>query len=360
MSDLTDALNKILYWLQQNRPSDVELLETGLSEAEIEEIIEDLPLQLPQDILELYKWKNGSTIIGEYENFCWAFEWWSFYSLEIVINGYRHRLKSSRNHYWAPEFPYKTHNSLGIFFSPELTDTGYAVIDETKHQVSPIIFLHSKAGADTPIIKYASLTTMMQTVAECYEQAYYMGADGYLVPDEVKKLEIWRKYNSEYIAEAALAKLNGELSLELLLDVETDLIQAQHPMAVEPLLQVLQIPIFQDDDLAIQLLAINVLGELGDTRAICPLINCLQNKNITIRHYAITSLGKLKNHQATIPLIELLQDSDYFIRRIAARALGEIKDTRALQSLRQLTHDEDSSVRQTATIALKKLAQSVE
>lgn len=351
MSDLTNALNKILSWLQKNYPSHVALLQPGLTEAEINELLEDLPLQLPQDIRELYQWKNGSRIIGEYEDFCWAFDSWSFYPLELVIDAYCHNLD------WAPLFDNKSYTSLNMFFSsPDRSENGYAVIDNSR-ETSPIIFQYCKAGACEQIIKYASLTTMMQTVAECYEQAYYKDADGYLVPDNMKKLEIWRKYNSERIAEAALAKVNSTMSLELLLEIETDLIEAQHPMAVEPLLQTLQKSVVKDDDRGIQLLAIKVLGELGDSKAINPLINCLQNNDFTMRYYAATSLGKLKNQQATTFLIELLQDSDYLIRKVAAWALGEIKDVKALQFLRKLTQDEDSYVRKTAIMALKKIEQ---
>lgn len=325
MSDLIEALNRILNWLQQNHPSDVELLEPGLSKAEMEEIIEDLPLQLPQDIQELYQWKNGSKIIGEYENFCCAFESWSFYSLEIVINAFFH------NREFMPILERDNYSRLNIFFSPELTDTGYATVDETKQQTSPIIFMHCKAGANTPIIKYASLTKMMQTVAECYEQAYYVNVDGYLIADEVKRLEFWRKHNSEYIAKAALEKLNGELSLERLFDVEADLIQAEHPMAVEPLLKILEQPVAENNLSvhSVHILAIKVLGILADDRATNPLIQFLNNKN-------------------------------FLIRTAAVRALGEIKAVRALQPLRQLIQyeDEDDYVKEVAFIVMEKIEQS--
>ncbi|OKH43013.1 hypothetical protein NIES2101_31670 [Calothrix sp. HK-06] len=111
MSDLTNALDKILSWLQKNYPSHVALLQPGLTEAEINELIEDLPLQLPQDIRELYQWKNGSIIIGDYEDFCWAFECWSFYPLELIIDGYCHNLDL------VPVFENEIHNRLNIFGS---------------------------------------------------------------------------------------------------------------------------------------------------------------------------------------------------------------------------------------------------
>ncbi|MBW4598767.1 MAG: hypothetical protein KME29_03915 [Calothrix sp. FI2-JRJ7] len=68
MSDLTNALDKILSWLQKNYPSHVALLQPGLTEAEINELLEDLPLQLPQDIRELYQWKNGRMLVRDATN----------------------------------------------------------------------------------------------------------------------------------------------------------------------------------------------------------------------------------------------------------------------------------------------------
>lgn len=74
MSLLTKALERILEWLEKYRPYDVSFLQPGLSKAEIEVITKDLPFKLPQEVCELYQWKNGTTKGNEYWEFGLFFE----------------------------------------------------------------------------------------------------------------------------------------------------------------------------------------------------------------------------------------------------------------------------------------------
>lgn len=319
MSVLTEALNLILNWLQQHRPSDVSFLQPGLSNAEIEEIVKKLPVRLPKEVCELYQWKNGTRMGVEHWEFSWTFEYWGFYPLQSAR--YERRQKYATSTYLVGS---DSINSLNIFFSVEPTDEGYVIINE-RQETCPVIFEYSKAGNCNPIIKYASLTNMMLTIAESYETAYCTDAEGYLIPDKDKTSQIWRKYNSYQITEAALAKLDQELSLELLFEVEADLIQAKHPMAVEPLIQALQKPILSEEDSAIQGLAIKVLGELGDVRAVDPLIRTLQDKNCMTRYWVAKSLGQLRDERAVQPLINALQDSEPEVQRMARWALEQLR-----------------------------------
>jgi hypothetical protein len=195
MSVLTESLDRIWIWLQNNKAPDLLFLQQGLSEAEIEEIIADLPLQLPEDIQELYKWKNGTKIIGDYLEFSCIFEKWSFYPLQIVANGYRHKVERFKIDIFEPFFEHQNLNILSIFFSSDLEETGYVVIDDKIQQCSPVIFQHCKGGVCVPITKYASLTSLFVTIAECCENAYYVDADGNLNLDNEAALDIWRKYN---------------------------------------------------------------------------------------------------------------------------------------------------------------------
>ncbi|OUL18578.1 hypothetical protein BV378_36555 [Nostoc sp. RF31YmG] len=351
MSALTDALDRILAWLQQYRPSHVSLLQPGLTAKEIEEIIADMPLQLTQDIRELYQWRNGSRIIGEYKEFAWTFEFFSFYPLQIVVNGYLDRAKREKVELFGFEHP----NALNIFLSVEPTDIGYVFIEEQAQEAAPVVFEYCKGGGCNPIIKYSSLTNMMLTIAEIYENADDVDTYGNFTIDSEKAITIWRKYNAYRITELALIKLKGELSLELLLEIETGLIQAKHPMAVEPLLHILQQPMLTDEDFAPQHLAMTVLGELGDVRAVDILIYSLQNRYCRKSYYAAKSLGKLKDNRAVTPLIEALQNSNDWVRRMVIWALGEIKDTRAIEPLSQLTNDQDNTMQEAAIRALNKI-----
>ncbi|MFQ4146430.1 HEAT repeat domain-containing protein [Chlorogloeopsis sp. ULAP02] len=80
MSLLTEALNRILKWKQKHFPSQVSLLQPGLSDAEINQITQGWSIKLPTEVRELYKWRNGSRPddIGEY---AWIFDGFTFLPL---------------------------------------------------------------------------------------------------------------------------------------------------------------------------------------------------------------------------------------------------------------------------------------
>lgn len=202
MSDLTKALNKMLIWLRKHRLSDISFLQPGLSNAEIDKLIESLPMQLPQDIRDLYREINGTKIDSNYSNFSCIFESWAFYSLDVVINGYKERIKRYKNNSQMSIFRFDSLDALSIFFNVELTDIGYMIINDKAPDASIVIFESCKAGDCNQIVKYASLTDMMLTISEYYENAYYINNNGDLTLDSEKALQIWRKYNSYRITEA--------------------------------------------------------------------------------------------------------------------------------------------------------------
>jgi len=124
------------------------------------------------------------------------------------------------------------------------------------------------------------------------------------------------------------------------------------------------------------------LGELGDARAVEPLIEALENKQILVRMEAAKALGKIGNTRAVEPLIEALQSlpgtASEALARIGdpravepiiemlrhahplarvkvAEALGEIGDERALEPLAQALVDEKPNVREAAEDAIEKI-----
>ncbi len=60
-SELTNALDRILKWIEQYKPWYVNYLQPGLSRGEIENLVRDLPIQLPEEVYELYQWRNGAS-----------------------------------------------------------------------------------------------------------------------------------------------------------------------------------------------------------------------------------------------------------------------------------------------------------
>ncbi len=79
MSLLTETLNKIEYHLQENYPEIAARLRSGLSYSEIEAKVSFLPFKLPQELYELYQWKNGILETNGIEGF---YKHYRFLSLE--------------------------------------------------------------------------------------------------------------------------------------------------------------------------------------------------------------------------------------------------------------------------------------
>ena len=79
--------------------------------------------------------------------------------------------------------------------------------------------------------------------------------------------------------------------------------------------------------------AAEALGQLGDERAVEPLIVALGDSDSGV-HVAVTqALGQLGDERAVEPLIAILRDSDSGVRVAAAQALGQLGDKRAAEPL---------------------------
>jgi len=106
------------------------------------------------------------------------------------------------------------------------------------------------------------------------------------------------------------------------------------------------------------------LGEIGDPRAVEPLIATLQSEKSDVRQAAVRALGKLGDLHAVEPLIGALGDQAtsswgrYYVQEVAAEALGRLGDHRATEPLIIALKGEDSHMRRTAAEALGKLGDS--
>jgi len=101
--------------------------------------------------------------------------------------------------------------------------------------------------------------------------------------------------------------------------------------------------------------SINILGMVGDKRAVEPLINALGDENVIVRWAAAEAIGKVGNGEAVEPLINAFEDTDALVRESVVRALGEIGDARAIESLMKALEDEYVWVRKAATRALGRI-----
>jgi HEAT repeat protein len=79
--------------------------------------------------------------------------------------------------------------------------------------------------------------------------------------------------------------------------------------------------------------AAQALGELGDTRAVQPLVEALDDSNQWVRIVAAEALGQIGHPEATRALIFSLDDSSIWVRRASVVALGQVGDASAIPPL---------------------------
>ena len=94
MSILTEALERIGYWLCQNPSATVSLydVQVGLTRQQIEEITIELPFSLSEEVSEFYQWSNGGLNFNfnveylEDDNQVYHVDWeYGFFSLEHAL-----------------------------------------------------------------------------------------------------------------------------------------------------------------------------------------------------------------------------------------------------------------------------------
>lgn len=95
------------------------------------------------------------------------------------------------------------------------------------------------------------------------------------------------------------------------------------------------------------------LGEIGDIRAVEPLIEALRHGYIRTKIAAIKALTKIGDANAVDPLIEKLRYFDENVRIEAAIALGVFRDPRAIPALREVAEkDYSKKVQRAAKMVL--------
>ncbi len=101
----------------------------------------------------------------------------------------------------------------------------------------------------------------------------------------------------------------------------------------------------------VRIAAVIALGELGDSRAVGPLMDSLYEKDSPALHEIPRALAKIGS-PAVEPLIQASQHPDAETARMAVEALGEIGDARAVDPLLAILEREDSFLVQAAVDAL--------
>jgi HEAT repeat protein len=113
------------------------------------------------------------------------------------------------------------------------------------------------------------------------------------------------------------------------------------------------------EDKDVTKLAIRILGDLKDKRAVEPLVGLLNREDYNIRSHSCESLGKIEDTTAFEPVVSRMDDSVEVVRKSAAVALGRIKDQRAIPFLIGGLSDPHFSVRMTSANSLVQMGEPV-
>jgi HEAT repeat protein/energy-coupling factor transporter ATP-binding protein EcfA2 len=125
--------------------------------------------------------------------------------------------------------------------------------------------------------------------------------------------------------------------------------QLGDPRAIDPLLRMLQ-----DKDSDVRLNAAGALGGMGNPRGVDPLLRALHDKDGNVRLNAAGALVQLGD-QSLDPLIRTLRDKDRDVRTYVAWALGQLGDPRAIDPMLQALQDKEGDVRRNVAWALGQL-----
>ncbi|OQZ03965.1 MAG: hypothetical protein B6D34_05045 [Candidatus Brocadia sp. UTAMX1] len=133
-----------------------------------------------------------------------------------------------------------------------------------------------------------------------------------------------------------------------------ELVKLKDPSVVDVLIQTIS-----DPSEKVRIEAIQTLGEIGDERAVKPLIGIMNDENLEIREKAVKSLGKLGKREAVDALILALgNNSDLSVIRATIEALGQIGDPRAVGPLLGFLTHKEPRIRECTAAALGKLRDS--
>lgn len=184
MEIISQLLNEIEKCLQQLDHPCVDHLNSGISSQQIQELFEEIPLQLNQDLHALYAWRNGSKdcegiTLGELAFFP------GFYlmSLEESIQTYLELIETDTwDQSWFPIFASGGGDFYAMILAPEAQGQilGFYVFEEEAQ------------------VEYRSLKSMLTSLKVCYEQGIiFRNEHGYLDMDYRKHAEVAHEINPD-------------------------------------------------------------------------------------------------------------------------------------------------------------------
>lgn len=286
----------------------------GLSDAQIDALVGDLPFKLPEEVRQYFRWKNGRRMgevkyphcllpDGEIMSLGEAIQ---DYQALMALDNRRVTSQTQTNPALATD-PYQLfeHNAcweqqwLPLFLDGS---GGYyvAICDPKEVTTTPIyfIFLESPNGL---MLAYDSLTSLFLTVVTAHETgAYWVDKEGCIQRDRAKLLSIQDALNPRRHAYLLQAAGNAKTLLDL----------------VNALTRT-------DGDVSAN--ATRALRLLGDASVVEPLLHQLQHERAGVRYSVIRILGELRDQRAIAPLkLAAAKDPDAFVRQQAEYALRQL------------------------------------
>ena len=272
MSQLTDSLNQIKTWLENNCPQAAETITPGLTLSEIESKIENLPFSLPGEFYELYQWSRGNSLDTKdiYTYIFGADDATSLNSLQYAIEVFPDLVdeefeECAINYIGKPLFP--------IFGSDA---TFHCIVGDWESETpSPIIYVTEICETNH---SYVSLTSMMLTAVEALQQnALDFNSKSYSKWNEEKYAEIYLKHNFSIL----------ELSVKAL---KQRLIMSQP----DPFGEDKAKSIFKGDIYILDAKRRNLTSRQLDSKIVEPLIIALEDEDTRVRNLARWGLEELE------------------------------------------------------------------
>ena len=199
---LTKAIYVIQTHLSNNYPNVRAKIPPGLSKAQIKKKLQILPYKLPLEIYELYQFCGGWN--RETENWDTIFAPWygtmTLRSLTTIIEDIEFFATSKISYMGKPLVPIFGFDRIYL-----------CVVGDCSEQCSsPILYVSELNEVE---LHYVSLTTMIQTVAESWQNSSFnINNEGFIECDEQKFFTLCRKYNPE-LPQMVLSRLKDELEI---------------------------------------------------------------------------------------------------------------------------------------------------
>jgi hypothetical protein len=183
MSTVSDLCDRIMNCHRALGSKYPKYLKHGLSRKEIEKATAECPFVLPDSLVELYMWRNGTELA---EGLCF-YPLWFFDSLEESVARFTTFSETGSDGFW------KT-NWFPFLFASDVSSIGI-VCGRVRKMDAKVVMSNYGLGSGP---EFASLEVMHRTVLGWFENgAFFMGKDGILELKEDLYTSIGKKMNPE-------------------------------------------------------------------------------------------------------------------------------------------------------------------